>query len=547
MGLSTPGIGSGLDIKSMVEGLVKADLMPLQLKHDKKFNSVATELSAFGQLKSAISTFQATLNSLSFISEFNQMNCQINEPGYVSASLTGTGQPVEGLYQIQVQQLAQAQSLASGYFANSSTSVGSGSMTINFGTYSNNNTTFTQNTAASPVTINITSGNDSLTAICDAINAANAGVTASIVQDSLGSRLTLTSAETGENYAMQITGSLAALNYDPTTNNVPLTQSMAAQNSLVKINGLLLNESSNQIEGAITGVTLDLQQADPATTVTLTLEKDVEHAKGLINDFVKKYNDFMKFLTNLTGFDMETRKKGVLQGDSNLRELKTNLYNLATTPLTPVGPIQSLADLGITSDKHGLLEIDPEMLDKAIDNNYPYIGNLFAKKITATDPNIKINSMDTEVAAGAYDVILGEYTPGVSMSGTIGGILANSTDGITLNGTGDYSTLSIDVLSGQAGNRGQIIISDGLASLIDGYLESLVDEDGEIEERIDRLNSQAKQLDEMQERINERSITLEKRYYKQWNAVDLLISQMQNTSNTLTQILSNLPKLNTNK
>ncbi|CAM3018418.1 flagellar hook-associated protein 2 [Legionella steigerwaltii] len=545
MGLSTPGIGSGLDIKSMVEGLVKADLMPLQLKHDKKLNSVTTELSAFGQLKSAISTFQATLNSLSFASEFNQMSCLINETGYVSASLTDTGQAVEGLYQIQVQQLAQAQSLASGYFANSSTPVGSGSITINFGTYSNNNTIFTQNTAVSPVTINIAAGNDSLTAVCDAINAANGGVTASIVQDSLGSRLTLTSSETGENYAMQITGSLTALNYDPTTSNTSLTETMAAQNSLVKINGLLLNESSNQIEGAITGVTLDLQQADPATTVTLTLEKDVDHVKGLINDFVKKYNDFMKFLTNLTGFDMETRKKGVLQGDSKLRELKTNLYNLATNPLTSVGPIQSLADLGITTDKHGLLEIDPEMLDEAIDNNYQYIGNLFAKKITATDPNIKINSIDTEVAAGSYDVILGEYTPGVSMSGTIGGILATSTDGITLNGTGDFSTLSIDVLSGQTGDRGQIIVSDGLASMIDSYLDSLVDEDGEIEERIDRLNDQAKQLDEVQKRINDRSVILEKRYYKQWNAVDLLISQMQNTSNTLTQILSNLPKLKT--
>lgn len=153
--------------------------------------------------------------------------------------------------------------------------------------------------------------------------------------------------------------------------------------------------------------------------------------------------------------------------------------------------------------------------------------------------------MDTEVGAGTYDVILNEYTPGVSMSGTIGGILANSTDGITLNGTGDFSTLSIDILSGLVGDRGQIIVSDGLASLIDGYLDSLIDEDGEIEERIDRLNTQAQQLDEMQERINERSITLEKRYYQQWNAVDLLISQMQNTSNTLTQILSNLPKLKT--
>lgn len=543
MGLSTPGIGSGLDIKGMVEGLVKADLMPLQLKHDKKLNSVTMELSAFGQLKSAISSFQTTLNTLSLASKFNKMNCLLSEPGYISASLTG--QADEGIYQLQVQQLAQSQSLASGYFANSSTSVGSGSITINFGTYSNSNTTFTPNAAVSPLTLNINAGNDSLTAVRDAINAANGGVTASIVQDSLGSRLTLTSTETGENYAMQITGSLTSLNYDPTTNNTALTQTMAAQNCLVKINGLVLNESSNQIENALAGINLDVQQADPSKTITLTVKKDVDHVKGLINDFVKKYNDFMKFLTNLTGFDMETRKKGILQGDNKLRELKTNLYNLATTPLTATGPIQSLADLGITSDKHGLLEIDSEMLEKVIDNNYPYIANLFAKKISATDPNIKINSLDTEVASGAYDVILSEYTPGVSMSGTIGGILANSTDGITLNGTGDFSSLSIDVLSGLVGARGQIIVSDGLASLIDDYLDSLMDDDGEIEERIDRLNTQAKQLDEMQEQINDRSVALEKRYYKQWNAVDLLIAQMQNTSNTLTQILSNLPKLKT--
>lgn len=543
MSLSTPGIGSGLDIKAMVEGMVKADLMPLQLRHDKKLNSVTTELSAFGQLKSAISSFQTTLSSLSSASELNKKNYLLSEPGYVSASISG--QAAEGVYQIKVNQLAQAQNLASGYFTNSSSSVGSGSMTINFGTYSNNNTTFTLNTEVSPVTININPGNDSLSAVRDAINAANAGVTASIVQDSVGSRLTLTSSETGEKYAMQITGSLAAMNYDPTTNNTPLSQTMAAQNSQVQINGLVLSESSNKLENSLTGITLDLQQADPSTTITLTVKKDVDHLKSLINDFVKKYNDFINFITNLTGFDMETKKRGVLQGDDKLRDLKTNLYNLATTPLTTTGSIRSLADLGVTTDKHGLLQIDSEMLDNAIKNNYQDIGNLFAKKITATDPNIKINSLDTEVAAGAYDVILNEYTPGVSMAGTIGGIIANSTDGITLNGTGDFSTLSIDVLSGLVGNRGQIIVSDGLASLIDGYLGSLVDENGEIEGRIDRLNTQAKELDEMQERINDRSITLEKRYYKQWNAVDLLISQMQNTSDTLTQILSNLPKLKT--
>lgn len=316
MGLSSPGLGSGLDVNSMVESLVQADITPAQVLHDKKFNSVNIKLSAIGQLKSVISTFQTTLKSLSFGSEFSKMKFSMSENGYFSASLSDQEAP--GLYQIQVQQLAQAQSLASGYFANNTTSVGSGSITINFGTYSNNNTTFTPNTEVTPVTITINEGSDSLTAVCDVINAANAVITASIVQDSLGSRLTITSTQTGENYAMQIAGDLTALNYDPTTNNTSLTQTMTAQNSMVQINGLLLNQNSNQLETAINGITLNLQQADPDTTITFTGENDVYHTKNCVRDFVKKYNDMMTFLTNLTVFNMETKKEGSYKVITNL-------------------------------------------------------------------------------------------------------------------------------------------------------------------------------------------------------------------------------------
>lgn len=543
MSISSPGLGSGLDIKSMVEGLVKADIMPAQARLDKRFMSVNTQLSAMGQLKSALSNFQTTLSSLSLRSDLYKTQCSLSEAGYISASMTE--QASEGVYQIKVKQLAQAQTLASTYFADNTTPVGNGSMTINFGTYTNNNTTFTLNSKASPVTIHFDTESNSLSALCETINAANAGVVASIVQDNAGSRLTLTSKETGENYAMQIVSDLSALNYDPTTNNTQLTQTMAAQNSQVEINGLLVNQNSNHLDTALTGIKLNLQQADPDTTITVTVKKDTEHTKTVITDFVKKYNDFMSFLTNLTGFNMATRKRGVLQGDALLRELKSNVYSLVTNPLPSGGPIQSLADLGITSNKQGVLEIDPEILDKVLESNYESVGDLFAKKAIATDPNIKINSFDTDVQAGSYDVVLTEYTQGTSLAGTIGGFLGSSKDGKVLTGSGDLSTLSIEVLSGTLGSRGQIRVTDGLASLINNFFTSYLDEDGDLEERIDHLDDKVKQLAEEQKQIDIRTSSLEKKYYKQWNALDLLIAQMQNTSSTLTQLLSNIPKLKT--
>ncbi|MGL5742578.1 MAG: flagellar filament capping protein FliD [Legionella sp.] len=185
------------------------------------------------------------------------------------------------------------------------------------------------------------------------------------------------------------------------------------------------------------------------------------------------------------------------------------------------------------------------MFDYAFDENYPCILTLFAKQVTATDPNINMSSQDTEVHSGSYDVILSEYTPGVSMTGSIGGISANSTDGVTITGTGDLSTLYIEVLSGIAGDRGQIIVTDGLASLLNDFLDSFTDDESELAARKNNLENEVKQLDETQERINLRSIVLEKKYYKQWNAVDLIIAKLQNTSSTLTQLLSNIPKLKT--
>lgn len=538
MSLSSPGVGSGLDVKTLVDALVKAEITPAQTRHDKQLNDVNTELSAIGQLKSYLANLQSSLTKLSDLNQFYVMKSSISDTDYLSATVGASA--AKGTYQIEIQKLAQQQSLASNY----QTNTGSGTITIDFGTYNTDKTVFTPNNSASSVTINILPGKDSLTAVRDTINKSQSGVTASIIQDSQGSRLTITSSKTGADYAMKISGGVNSLNYDPTTGVNALTESVAAQNSTVKINGLTLNQSTNQLQDAITGITLNLKKAELYKTITLTVDDNKDQLTSLVNDFVKQYNDSITFLTNLTGYNAATKQSGVFQGDPQFRSLKFNLNKSATSPIPGnSSSIKSLADLGIITNKQGLLEINQDKYKKALDTNYKDIGALFAKTAKATDSDINIKSVKPNVKAGSYNIELSEFTPGVSMTGTIGGLSAVSADGTTLTGSGVLGGLSLNILGGAAGNRGQVIVSDGLAVVMNTFLDSYMNTKGDLTQRSDQLNNQVKKLNTSQDAINTRSKSIEDRYLKQFTALDKLLTQMQNTSGFLTQQLANLPQI----
>ena len=543
MPLSSPGIGSGLDVKTIVEALVKAEITPVQTRHDKQAKNVSTELSAVGQLKNVMSNLKESLSNMSDINKFYNKKFSLSDPSFLSATITPDA--VKGTYQIQVQNLAQQQSLATGYFENNTTSIGSsGTMTINFGTYSPDNTSFTANPDAPAVSINISPDNNSITAVRDAINSSDSGITASIVEDSQGARLIVQSSQTGANYAMQISGDISALNYDPTTNVNSLTQTMAAQNSTVLINGLTVSQSTNELENAISGITLNLMKAEPGTTITLTVNDNKDQITSLVNDFVKKYNDSITFLTNLTGYNSETKERGVFQGDPQFRNLKLSLNRWATTPLNNNNnAIQSLTDLGIKTNKQGLLEINQDKFNAALADHYSEIGALFAKTATTTDSNIRVNSVDSKAPAGTYAIDLTEYTPGVSISGTIGSYAATSGDGITLHGSNELSSLSLDVLSGSAGPRGNIIISDGIAVLMDELVDSYINSNGDLSQRNDQLKRQEAKLTKVQDQIDIRKTHVESRYLKQFSALDILLTKMQSISSSLTQLMDTLPSL----
>ncbi|ASQ45757.1 flagellar filament capping protein FliD [Legionella clemsonensis] len=548
-------VGSGLDIKAIVDALVKADLTPAQNRLNQREVNFSTQLSALGLIKSSLAKMQTTMAKLTDLSQAYSLKSTISDESIISATVNGEAS--SGTYQIEVKQLATKQNLASAAFVNSSTVIGSGSITIDFGTYSADYSSFTANPDKASVTINIAPGATTLAGIRDAINNRNSGVQASIIQDSQGARLTLLSPETGQATAMKITvvdddgthsdtAGLSALAYDPTTGVNSLTQTVEAKNSEVMVNGLLLTQSSNQLKDAIAGITLNLKKAQPGTLVDLKIENDKNQLKAMVNEFIKQYNDTMTTINSLTSYNSTTKKGGPMQSDAGIRNLKLNLSKLVSEPVGDLNnPIRTLKDTGIKTNEKGLLVMDETKFTEALDNHYMEIGTLFAKTATVTDSNVRIKSVGTTVKAGNYDLIVDSFTPGVELLGTIGGVHASSSDGLTLSGTGDFKGLSVDILAGGTGSRGKITVTDGLAAKFNDLLKIYLDEkNGEFATRTTQLDKRVEEIAKEREQLEVRAEILTKRYTKQFVALDVLLVKMQGASDFLSQQLANLPQLN---
>ena len=198
--LASPGIGSGLDVNSIVKQLMTLENRPL-VALDTKEAKLQTRLSAFGALKGALSAFQGSVAALADPAKFNGITATISDS--TLASVSATPAAIAGSHSLEIQTLAQSQKLKSANFATTNTTVGSGTLTIQFGTYSSG--TFTLNADKAAQSIVISPSNSSLAGIRDAINQADAGVTASIVNDGSGNRLVIASKDTGVSNALKIT------------------------------------------------------------------------------------------------------------------------------------------------------------------------------------------------------------------------------------------------------------------------------------------------------------------------------------------------------
>lgn len=463
MAISSPGLGSNLDVDGIITQLMALERRPVTAL-DRKESKFQAQLSAYGSVKGAMSSFQSAMSGLASLSRYQSFTANSADATIVAAGAGSSASP--GNYSVEVTALAQAQKLTAAGRTSTTDAIGAGTTTtltfdtgtITGGTFTSgtglySSATFTSSGTAT-TTVTIDSSNNTLAGIRDAINSAKAGVTATIVNDGSASpyRLVLTGDSSGKDKSVKISVSGDAtlstlLAHDPAgTQN--LSETVTAQNAAFKIDGITMSKSSNTVTDAVSGVTLILQKTNAGSTVKVNVAQDTAQITSAVNAFVKAYNDINNTLSDLSAYNESTKQGAILNGDATVRSLQAQIRGTLNATLTGLaGNYAMLSQIGVSLQKDGTMALDAAKLQAAMDSSPDSIGKLFAAGGTPTDSLITYSSATGNTKPGSYAVSVTELATKGDVAGSAPAALTiysgtNDTLNVTLGGVSTTVTLT---------------------------------------------------------------------------------------------------------
>ena len=464
MGIGVSGLISGLDTESIIGKLMELERRPIVLlqKREAEFQA---KISAMGTLKGALSDFQGAVTALKESDVFFSFKAVSGSDDVIS--VTDSAEALAGRYNVTVSGMAQAQQLRSSAFTGSDQTVGTGTMTLQVG-------------SDAEVEIAIDSDHQTLTGIADAINEADAGVTAAVIHDGSGNYyLTLVSGKTGSDNTISFSvddddgnnndsSGLSGLYTDPAAGTLAETQE--GKNAQLTVNGIQVERAENTITDLIQGVTMTINKVS-SETVTVNVSQDTAAITGRLRSFVEKFNGLMETLDKLQAYDPETEAAGSLMGDGAARQVQSRLKRLIYAQVEDVaGEVNSFSSLGVEMDRYGKLSLDAGKFTEALENHQEDVISFFTRD--------------------------------------------------------------------DDGNKGIAVRFD---ELLDGYLQSTT---GVISSREEGLKSSIERIEDQMERINLRLSMREENLRYQFEALEMLLSDFQITSGQLEQQLTAIANLN---
>ncbi len=479
--ISISGVGSGLDIDTLVTDLVNTEKEPAETRLTLRETEAQTQLSAFGILKSALADFRSSLDGLKTVASVSGRTAISANPELFTASADTDAE--SGRYAIEVVRLAEAHKVISNEFTGgASHEVGVGELTITAGSKS--------------FSVTIDENSDTLADIRDAINNAqdDSGVTASIINvDGAGgetvSKLVLTADKTGEDNRLKVTvvdndgthtddAGLSQLAYDPGAGVEQLTQVQQPGTDLdaeIKVDGQSVTRASNSFDSVIEGVTITaLQTSDVDTSDDLTIARDENDMRDKVNEFIDAFNSLASTFNDLASYDANSGQTGVLFADTTLQRIESQIRRTLAGAVDnlPSG-VNSLAAVGMTTNAQGFLR------------------------------------MGIPDGAGSVD------------SSRFDAVLEENLDDLA------------ELFAGEEG------VANRLDDLIDPYLSSA----GVIQARTDGLDQNILRIGEDREFLDRRMVSLEDRLMQQFITMDALVAQLRTTGDFLTQQLDGLRAL----
>jgi flagellar hook-associated protein 2 len=344
--------GAGFDVQSMVQQAIAAASGPLYQMQQEQ-TTLQGQASALNTLESELTAFQTAVEGLSDPAGALFAQTATSSDTNVLTATAGSG-ATSGTHSVVVSSLATTSSAYSSEFASSTTALPTGSFDIQVG-------------GGTATTITVSSSNNTLSGIASTINGMNLGVTASVITDSNGARLSLVSNTSGAAGNLTISNDTVGMGF--TTN--------AGVNASLTVDGVPISSGSNIVSGVIPGVTLNLLSASPGTTVNLTVGPDTNQINTAVNNFVSAYNTLIGDVNSQFAVDPTTQQAGVLSSDSSVSMLQEQLLSMINTSTTGNNGIVNLASLGINMQNDGTLQVDTTTLDQNLSTNMAAVQNFF--------------------------------------------------------------------------------------------------------------------------------------------------------------------------
>ena len=435
--ISSLGIGSGVLTADLVDQLVQAERAPTEERLTQKTEQTQALISAYGKLRSAVTELRLPMRQLSAPDNLKAFSASSSNDN-IAVSVDST-KASRGTYNVDVTSLATAQALASrDVFADrDATSVGRGTLTLTVGDKVTN--------------VTIDSSNDTLQGLANAINDADAGVSAGVIDTGNGYRLVLSADETGTANAVSIT--VSGDNQGTDTDNQGLSrfafngdmdpgagleETITATDAVMSINGVEVTRATNDFENVIDGLTFSISETGSAT---IKVEQDFGAVADRVQGFVDKFNALQSTIDSLAGFNAEAGVGGLLTGDSTVRTIQNQLRQILTrvVPGLENANVRSLADVGITTNfETGGLQFDREKFEEQLKNNPDDVTALFAEQGRTTDSQVEFVRSGVNTEPGTYAI-------NVTQAATRGTLTAGSAlAGMTIDDSNDVLTLSVN-------------------------------------------------------------------------------------------------------
>ena len=533
--LSKLNVGSGMNNSEIITSLVDAERLPALDRIEKNQSQTENKISAYGVLKSDISDFREIVRTIKDSNAASHVGSSSNTTiaKFTTSGTTGSENINSSLV---VSSLASTHTLVTSAYSNSGSTVGAGSLTIDFGTWSTTssaNDTFTANSNAS---ISVTtSASTTLSQLRDSINNASDNAEASILYNGTGYVLVI-KGKSGASNEVRVTpggGSSTDLinNFSYTTSTKNLTQTVDGTDASFTVDGITMTRPSNTVNDLYKGYTLELE-ATSSSAVNISSTQNLDNISSLLSSYVDTYNNIYLNITNMTNASFSgDESEGPLSGDSLARSIQRDLRNFSTKSISGYeGGPYSMSLLGVQTNRDGTISLNTNVLKNSFEAQPKIVDAIFKDQLTSDNAEVEVTTIGPDTLPGTYAITedAGDYNiDGVKMT-------ANGT--LYTSASGDSIGMVMNIASSDVSSA-NIYFGKSLMTQIDTSLSNFLSYNGDINNRISNLNEKLGDFKDQKTLLDERMARLTDRYTLQFASMEQSIAGLKETGNYLDQML----------